>query len=79
MIWKETVDIKQVLNSDDIPDNLKPGRIASIIAKAPAFKKTTFAKELRAYNGKRYNQRAVNSILSRLYDWADINHVWMGV
>jgi len=78
--WGPTVDIKVVLNDDDIPDEEKPGKIADILEQRKSlFYTTSIIDDLRRFNGDEYDEQEVNHILYRLYDYADEQRIWLGI
>ena len=78
MGWRKTVDIKAVLNDSSIPDEEKPGRIADVLEQSKAFP-PRLVKEVRRWSGDAYEEDYANAALSRVYDFADANRIWMGI
>lgn len=81
MKWKTTIDIKKLMNEcrDDTPEaiNKLGNQVSDLLAKQDAF----FRPSIKIINDfkKVDDNNSFNAVLEKLYDWADINGVWLGL
>lgn len=85
--WKATVEIKDLLSSDDSPENaIRVGsemarrlrsKMPADLAQDPDLEEILAHFETVGDAGK-FALSAFNATLDRLYDWADEKRVWLG-
>ena len=84
--WRKTIEIKQFLSDDDSPENARTvaGQIAAVLKRQAEYREEDWdfcmiAEDLADMATSDDATCAdLNLTLDDLYDWADVNRVWIG-
>ena len=81
MNWRTRVKVKDLLNDDESPDAVRAtmAAIADRLEAAPQFRAFDTARFRNIPDGDDVvsEQDYANRLLSRMYDYADENRIWM--